>query len=305
MSLLASTLFLTACVELVVEAQDLQADQVSDPGEGAQVDDTEPVDDTERAESDQLGQSVGGEVNATVSRIVDGDSMEATLQPGGEEVEVRLVGYNAPELFDDNERTCNGDLARTALEKLLAGSSEVALVEEGTDRFGRLLADVALGPDAAQPTAVAALISSGVGLATGDDESNRRLMIQAADQRLGIWGDQCGQPQSRNLVVAETQVDPDGNDRYNLDDEWVRIENRGDGELSLEGWVIRDDTTGHRFPLSGTLAPGAGLTVRSGEGVGDGENFYLGERFPVWSNQWETVILVDPEGVVANWAFVG
>jgi hypothetical protein len=30
---------------------------------------------------------------------------------------------------------------------------------------------------------------------------------------------------------------------------------------------------------------------------------YLGERFPVWSNAQETVIVVDPNGVFADWRF--
>ncbi len=277
----------------------------SAPPEFEADDPLDPVESQPDIVDSELDSELPSESFVRLDRVVDGDSIDV-IDSDGREVEVRLVGYNAPELFnDDNERTCNGDRARSELEAMLGESAQLTVLDEGIDRYGRLLADIALPVDAEQPTVVAALVASGTGLATGDDERHRQLMVEAAGQGLGMWGSQCGEPLHTDLVIAETQVNPEGNDRFNLAEEWVSIRNRSSSDVSLQGWVLRDDTTGHRFGLAGTLSPSAELKVRTGDGRDDTENFYLDESFPVWSNQWETVILVDPNGVLAHWVFVG
>ena len=62
-------------------------------------------------------------------RVVDGDSLEVELD--GAIVDVRLVGYNAPELygpgqFGSGSRQCNGEAAALALVELLEGRSLTA-----------------------------------------------------------------------------------------------------------------------------------------------------------------------------------
>lgn len=287
-----------SCSEFVVDIDVEQNDVVTD----AVAEDPEvTVDDSDVVDSDVVGDGPG----LVVERVVDGDSLEVLVLPDRTPVEVRLVGYNAPELYADDTQTCNGKQARDALEVLVEDAQGLVLLDEGTDRYGRQLADIALGDDDGSATAVAALISAGRGLATGTSEANRRLMVEAAEAGRGIWGDQCGTPMTDGLVIAEAQVDPEGNDRFNLADEWVRIKNVSGQSIALDGWILRDDTTGHRFGLSGALSSGSSLTVRTGDGSSDDDDLFLGERYPVWSNEWETVILVDPNGVVAHWRFIG
>ncbi len=247
---------------------------------------------------------------AELVRVVDGDSVELAVD--GSSLDFRLAAYNAPELYrsstvaessggEDGDRlSCNGEAAKAALADLL-GQGPLAVLGEEIDRFGRRLADVRLSDGSLVSVE---MIDRGWGLAVGDDDGARELMKLAATDRRGMWGDQCGQPQSTELVIGETQPDPPGSDRDNLNDEWVQILNRSDTPIDLAGWTVRDDTTGHRFPLTGTLGANATLTVRSGAGRSTESDFFLGETFPVWSNQNETVLLVDPQGVVANWAFV-
>ncbi len=295
----------SGCVDVV-----LDIDVESDTESGTESDQVDPQ--SEDGASDLVDEgpdeNIGAEAvpvpGVQIDRVIDGDSIDVIL-PDGNEAEVRLVGYNAPELFNNDQRTCNGEQARVELEAVLARSEQLSILDEGDDRYGRLLADISLDPDDEHPTVVAALVASGTGLATGDDETHRRLMLDAAAQRLGMWGNQCGEPQSRDLAIGATQVNPDGNDRFNLGEEWVVIENRSSSEIALDGWVLRDDTTGHRFTLAGGLPASGSLKVRTGDGTSDGENLYLGENFPVWSNQWETVLLIDPQGVLAHWVFVG
>jgi micrococcal nuclease len=73
---------------------------------------------------------------ATVTRVVDGDTVDARLADG-REVTVRLIGINAPESDE-----CGAEPAREALRRLVEGQS-VNLVSDPTqdavDQFGRVL----------------------------------------------------------------------------------------------------------------------------------------------------------------------
>lgn len=231
-------------------------------------------------------------------RVVDGDSVDATYE--GNEIEIRLAGYNAPELFDDNNtRTCIGTKATEALEKELE-ANDLVLIAEDTDRYGRTLGEIGANQRAVTPT----LIRSGWGFATGDNQRFRLLMVEAAEERLGMWGEVCGQPVVESIVIGEVVADAEGNDRYNLNGEWVRLDNIGDVPIDLSGWTLRDDTTGHRFALEGVVEPGGSLEVRSGLGASTEDELFLDESFPVWSNDQETVVVIDPNGVFVHWVFL-
>ena len=257
-------------------------------------------------EPTDAGVSTGRRV--TVDRVGDGDSIHVTAD--GEEIELRLEGYNAPELFVPDPgggadvRTCNGLAARDEAERLLAESDEVELAATGEDRFGRTLGDLQIDGG----SLVDQLIGAGMGLATGDDPDRRLAMIGAADAGRGVWGDGCGEPTVGGAGIGEIQVDAPGDDRNNLTEEYVVIVNLGSQAVDLGGWVLRDDTTSHRFPLDGRLEVGEELTVITGGDRNESDiaagTLFLGESFPVWSNSWETVILVDPDGVFADWRFV-
>lgn len=251
---------------------------------------------------------LSGARSAALVRVVDGDSLEMLVD--GEEVDIRLVGINAPELFVDDTESCNGVAAKQALADLVEGQPLV-LVGDETDRFGRQLADVVIvgqdgdGDDAEVRQSVSRrMIEAGHGLAIGDDPDNRRRMQTAAAEGEGLWSEDCGARTDAGLAIGEIQVDPPGSDRDNLNDEWVTVVNEGQETVPLSGWILSDDTTGHRFELDGSLGPGEQLVVRSGFGSRSDDDFHLNETFPVWSNSGETVLLTTPQGVVQAWAFV-
>ncbi len=251
---------------------------------------------------------------ATVIRVIDGDSLE--LERDGQEIEVRLRGFNAPELYRESDdgtdvETCQGDRARQALESLVRTGSQVLLVVDDTaelDRFGRTLADLTAGiePGDEQTTGsvVASMVSGGWGFATGDRLDNRELMKQAAESKRGMWGDTCGRPAATTIELGRIQADAPGNDRFNLTEEWVEIVNSGVSDNDLSGWMIRDDTTGHRFVLDRTIPAGGSLLVRTGAGSDDATTLHLDQSFPVWSNDRETVVLIDDNGVFIDWRFL-
>jgi len=79
---------------------------------------------------------------AIVTRIIDGDSIEVDLDLGDRTYRtrrIRIIEYNAPELFSGDDREAGG-LARDALADLLPVGSRV-YIETKLDRvsFDRLL----------------------------------------------------------------------------------------------------------------------------------------------------------------------
>jgi endonuclease YncB( thermonuclease family) len=242
--------------------------------------------------------------SARLLRLADGDS--GWFEIDGREVEIRLLGYNAPERLegDGGPPSCNGEAARAALVGLLDGAATVEAVGDERDRFDRVLVDLAVDGT----SAVDRLVATGRGLAIGDDDPYRRdLMREAAALRLGLWGDACGRPAAAGIEVAAVEADPPGRDEDDLNGEWVELVNRGPGPVDLAGWDIRDDSSSHRFDLdgAGTIEPGDTLVVRTGAGRPAPGELFLGSSTPVWSNRADSVLVIDPAGVVAAWAFVG
>jgi len=63
-----------------------------------------------------------------------------------------------------------------------------------------------------------------------------------------------------------------------LEDEWVKITNRG-SSVNLNGWYIQDDDENHTFTFpSITLASGSTVTLHSGKGTDTSTELYWGEQ---------------------------
>ncbi|MEQ8840471.1 MAG: thermonuclease family protein [Acidimicrobiales bacterium] len=86
--------------------------------------------------------------NATVERIVDGDTLVAVID--GERERVRLLGIDTPESVAENRPDqCYGKEASDYLASLLPEGAEITLVldEEARDQYDRLLAYVIRSAD--------------------------------------------------------------------------------------------------------------------------------------------------------------
>jgi len=235
-----------------------------------------------------------------LERLIDGDSME--LRIGGEVVEVRLRGINAPELrLVGGEASCNGREARAAMEAVLA-AGDLRFDGAETDRFGRVLGDLYAGTRAVD----GAMVSQGWALALWS-EGDRALvaaMEDAAGAGAGLWGAACGEP-AAEVEVGDVQPDPEGRDEEHLNDEWIEIVNVAGTAVDLAGWSVADETTSNRFELPAqSLAPGATLRIHTGSGADTATDAYLDQREPVWSNSGETVLVADPAGVIAAHRFL-
>jgi micrococcal nuclease len=247
------------------------------------------------------------QVIGTVLGVTDGDTIEVLLD--GSTVDVRLLGVNAPELSE-----CWGEESMVELASLI-GSKNIQLVEGPTDvdPFGRLLRYVYLEADDGITFINAALIETGhaVGLHDGSefDVSFKEIEARAFQSGRGMWatfacGDREGVSADRPVIrVSELEFDPAGPDAESLDGEYITIVNEGYDNVSIGGWILRDESSSNRYVVNGntTLAPGEGVTIVTGcDGGPPGAAHWCNDQ-AVWSNDGDTAILMDTLGNAVVW----
>lgn len=81
---------------------------------------------------------------ATVTRIIDGDSIEVNLDLGHhlfkKDADIRLLGMNTPETRGEEKEL--GKIAKARMEELIPVGTKVVVHSAKLDSFGRMLADV-------------------------------------------------------------------------------------------------------------------------------------------------------------------
>lgn len=101
------------------------------------------------------------------------------------------------------------------------------------------------------------------------------------------------------VSVADINADAAGDDRENLNDEYVVFENTGDESLDLSGWTVEDEAgQTYTVPDGTTLDPGARVTLHTGSGTDTETDLYWGSGSPIWNNDGDTVIVRTPDGTI-------
>ena len=229
-----------------------------------------------------------------VARVVDGDTI--TLGDGRH---IRYLGINAPERGDPG-----AEEATRRNEDLVCGK-RVMLQWDGTrhDRYRRLLAYVhADGTMVNEALLKAGAVHLFVLQPLVHYHRFCRVQEQARHARRGIWAmDQWNGP----LKITRLCADAEGDDRGNLNGEYVRICNISSSDVGLRGFSI-NDMHGHRyvFPRA-MLPPGhtALLFTGSGTDVTGGTTqlrFFWNSPRPIWSNRHETAYLRNPKGLLID-----
>lgn len=243
-----------------------------------------------------------GETVALIA-VLDGDSL--AIERDGQRLEVRLAGINTPESDE-----CFGEQARSLMQRLV--TDEVILVpidgEDDRDQFGRLLRDVWAGDNWLN----LAMVESGAAIALQSGTAAEDRLVAAEDEAwqsgAGLWGsDVCGSFVP-GLRITDIRYDPPGRDFENASEEFVLLRNEGDTAVEIGGWVLRDESSTHRyrFPAGLVLGPGEGLRVRTGCGEDGGLDLHWCAGDAVWSNGGDTVIVQTAAGtVVDRWKYAG
>ncbi len=141
---------------------------------------------------------------ATVTRVVDGDTIE--VQIGGQEYKLRYIGINTPETVDPRRPVeCFGKEASNRNRDLVDGRT-VGLEKDvsETDKFGRLLRYVWLGGDMVN----ALLVRDGYAVASTYPPDVRyaglfaSLQAEARGGARGLWGPACQETPAETTAPA-------------------------------------------------------------------------------------------------------
>ena len=100
-----------------------------------------------------------------------------------------------------------------------------------------------------------------------------------------------------SIKISATQFDAPGDDRTNLNGEWVRLTNRGDFPVLLSGWTLTDRTGSfsYIFPVF-VVMPGTSVTIYTGSGMANDTALFMGQANPVWENSGDVALLKDGKG---------
>ncbi len=235
---------------------------------------------------------------ATMASIYDGDTF--TLDTGDK---VRVSGVNTPELRPAEDY---GVEAREAAEAFLSGH-ELTLVYGATERdsYGRLISWVEVD---GQALAVH-LVERGLGHVflippndTGDEAALLAAQEKARAARRGIWSTES---YSGSFHFTSFHANAAGDDRENVNGEYLRLCNITTEAQSLDGFRITD-ATGASWDLPGIIVP-AGHTVKIHSGRGDNQAdpasqlaIFLGSPTPIWNNKEDRATLFDRYDAVVD-----
>lgn len=220
----------------------------------------------------------------TVVRVIDGDT--CILQNGER---VRYYGINAPESGDPQFNEA------TQANNNLVAEKEVRLEpkDPSRDKDDRLLAYVFVNGVFVNEQ----LLRLGYAhiqrpLVAKYRDRLLRAQEAARGEGLGIWAKAAEQ----NIAIAKAHADAEGNDRDNLCDEYIVIENRDNASVDLTGWTVYDEAH-HRYLFpSFILKAKAAVTLRTCLGKNTQSELFWGSRSPIWNNDADTIFIRDSEG---------
>ena len=241
----------------------------------------------------------GDLIPGRVERVSDGDSGVVVTE--GSDVEVRLMGVNAPE-----QDECHHQESRDHLAGLIEGAS-IGLEMISTDQFDRTLAYVWLDDLLVNED----LVRGGFAIATTapeDGDPHGESLIAAEEDAytagVGLWSvTACGPAGSMPEITidsSESVFDPSGPDDEVLDEEWVSLTSTE--TVDAGGWTIRDESSQHRC----RLAPGTLISEEDGLIVTSADECWDPGNSSVWNNGGDMILVLDDSGtVVARHRYTG
>jgi len=239
-------------------------------------------------------------VSSRVVSVYDGDTF--TLETGDK---VRLRWVNTPEL---RPAEAYGIEARDAAAALIDNRT-VTLVYDTSeasvrDGYGRVLAGARVG----EVDLSVYLLERGLGhvflIPPDDGEMAPLLAAQRKAQRagLGIWSTDRYQGA---LHITSFHANARGNDRENVNGEYLRVCNVGAQEVLLSEYRLKD-AQGHEWSLPQISLP-VGHTVKIHSGRGEHQSdpaqqlaVYLQSDTPVWNNDGDRAMLLNSKDEVVD-----
>lgn len=109
-----------------------------------------------------------------------------------------------------------------------------------------------------------------------------------------------------SVRISAVQFDAPGDDRQNLNGEWVRLTNNGGEAVLIAGWTLSDKDTRDLYTFPAVLLlPDESVTLFVGSGTMNDTALYMGKTQPVFANTGDEAILRDGSGNIIDQRSVG
>jgi micrococcal nuclease len=233
--------------------------------------------------------------NAVSGTVIDGDTIKLST---GETV--RLIGLNSPE----TGQSCSAE-ATDKLKELIRGK-DITLEEDldRQDHYGRLLryvyADgtfvnmemVRLGFAHKYEYGYNTEYSSDFEQAENEAKQNGGCLWKKSDKN--YVQDEC-------FIITRFHYNAEGDDNYNLHNEYVVLRNTCSYSITMDGWTIKDETSSHVYTFPAfEVGPDGHFALHSGTGTDGGSKLYWGREegsyAAIWNNDGDTLFLGDADG---------
>ena len=251
----------------------------------------------------------GVKYRVKVVDVIDGDTIDVLL-PNGSTGRIRLLGVDTPETRPDRNRineydnitdtealTVWGEKAEEFAKSWLENQTIYIQFDKEAGLYGyygRLLAYVYMlnGTDFN-----AELLRRGYARVYVEGNFSKKeeyLEIEkmAMENKTGLWSCML----ETGVIIAYVHYNAAGDDRYNLNDEYVIISNNGNTSVNLTGYTLSDEAN-HTFVFPDFVLESRGLvTIHTGSGNNTDDELYWGSKYPIWNNDHDTAYLRDAEG---------
>ena len=221
-----------------------------------------------------------------VSEVTDGDTIK--LQSGEK---VRLIGINTPETGQYYSSEAKNKLKEFVQGKIIKLEKDVS----DADRYGRLLRYVYVDDLFVNLEMIRLGYAEAYKYPPDVKYSNlfEEAENEAKAKSLGIWK----KSNENCIVVLKFNYDAEGNDNYNLNDEYVILNNICSKIIELNDWTIKDEAT-HIYTFSNfNFDANAQVTLYTGSGQDTSTELYWGmTSTAVWNNGGDTLFLRDNNG---------
>ena len=102
-------------------------------------------------------------------------------------------------------------------------------------------------------------------------------------------------------AITGIHADATGDDRRNLNGEYVLVRNTGAAAIKLAGWKLSAGDRGQRFSLARyPLKKNATVRIHTGRGTTRAGQLFLGSGRPIWNNDGDRATLIDPSNVAVS-----
>ena len=249
------------------------------------------------AVADEPDQGAPPPYESTVRSVYDGDTV--TLGTGDK---VRMAAINTPEIKPLEEYAIEG---REATRAFIEGRN--VTLKYGSlyrDSYGRLLAEVFVDGRSSSVNLLEQGLAHVFLIPPTERDTSPYFAAQerARMANRGLWS---LEEYQGTLHITSFHANADGDDRANVNGEYLRVCNIADADVDVRGYSIMD-SAGNRYMFPAMVVP-RGNTVKVHSGLGEHQvdpskqlKIYLGSPTPIWNNDRDQATIYDRFGEVVD-----